>query len=87
MIKKLLDHAVRKDIHRANKKNIHREYLRALMPLPKIVYWSGYHKKKIILFIVANVVGWAYEWQRSLYRYVLSFQSPRRFISDNFTAQ
>ncbi len=87
MIKKLLEHEVRKDLRRANKKITHREYLRALDPIPKVVYWAGYHKKKLILLFVFGVVAWSYGWHKSAFRYVANLRSPFQFIHQLFIAE
>lgn len=87
MIKKLLEHSIRKDLRRANKKHTHSEYLRALLPLQKAVYWTGYHKKKLILLVVVGIVSWTYEWYRSAYKYVLSMKSPQHILHALFTAE
>jgi hypothetical protein len=85
MIKKLLEHSVRKDLRRANKKHTHNEYMRALNPIPKAAYWAGYHKKKLIALAILGIVSWTYDWYRSMYRYALSLESPQRFLKEVFT--
>ena len=87
MIKKLLEHSVRKELRRANKKHTHGEYLRALLPLPKAAYWAGYHKKKLILLVVVGIVSWTYEWYRSVYKYMLAMKSPQHILHALLTAE
>jgi hypothetical protein len=60
MIKQLLEHSVRKDLRRINKKNTHLAYMKALYPIPKAAYWAGYHKKKLIFLVILGMASWAY---------------------------
>lgn len=81
MIAALLTHKNRKDLVRKNKKHNHREYLRALETGPKIKYWAGYHKKKLIFFALVGLVGWTYDYHIKLYHSLLNLRSPRKFLS------
>lgn len=87
MIRQLLEHTVRKDLRRGNKIHSHRQYLRALAPIPRATYWAGYHKKKLILLVVLGAIGWTYDWHRSIYRYLLTLHSPYHFIHQLLTAE
>jgi len=87
MIKQLLEHAVRKDLRRGNKSHNHVQFLRALAPIPRVTYWAGYHKKKLIFLVIAGVVSWTYGWHRSAYRYLLSLHSPQQFLHQLLTAE
>lgn len=86
-MRQLLEHAVRKDLRRGNKANNHRQFLHALAPVPRMAYWSGYHKKKLIFLVVLGVVGWTYDWYRAAYRSLRSMQSPQHFLHQLLTAE
>ena len=47
---------------------------------PKIKYWAGYHKKKLIFFGLVIVISWTYELHVSMINYLLSMRSPRQFM-------
>lgn len=81
MIAALLNHKIRKELIRNNKKHNHKEYLRALQTGPKIKYWAGYHKKKLIFLALVALVGWTYDYHITLYHSILSLRSPRQFMN------
>ena len=81
MLNIILTHKIRKDIIRNNKKQNHREYLHALELQPKIRYWAGYHKKKLIFFGLVALISWNYELHVSLMHYFMSMRSPKQFVS------
>lgn len=81
MINTLLNHNIRKDVVRENKKLNHKEYLRALQTEHKIKYWAGYHKKKLIFFGLVAVVSWTYDIHLSAWHYLLSLRSPRQLLN------
>jgi hypothetical protein len=81
MISTVLTHKIRKDTIRENKKHNHREYLAALQTGPKIKYWLGYHKKKLIFFGLVALISWNYDLHTSLWHSILSIRSPRDMLS------
>ena len=82
MIKSFINHAIRKDILRKNKKINHLQYRDALPWLSRLTYTAGDHKKKLIFFVVVSLVCWTYDWHKSLYYWVLSFRSPTQFVAN-----
>lgn len=81
MINTLLTHKIRKDLIRENKKHNHREYLQALDKWPRVRYWAGYHKKKLIFFGLVALISWNYDLHTSLWHSLLSLRSPREFLN------
>lgn len=84
MINTLLNHKIRKDIIRNNKKHNHQDYLRSLHAFPKFRYWTGYHKKKLLFFALIGLLSWHYDLHQSLYNKILSIRSPRHILSHLF---
>lgn len=55
--------------------------------MPRIGYWAGYHKKKLIFLVVLGVVAWTYDWYKAAYRSLRSLQSPQQFLHRLVTAE
>ncbi len=60
MIKNLMDHTIRKEIIRKNKKINHKSFTSSMDYFSKIPYLMKYHKKKLIFLCILGVASWTY---------------------------
>ena len=51
---------------------------------PKLKYWAGYHKKKLIFLGLVVLISWNYELHVSLMHSIMSIRSPKQFLMHLF---
>ena len=82
MLARLLNHRIRKELLKVNKRHNHREYLKALQMGPAVKYWSGYHKKKLIFLVLVVVISWTYDMHLSTYYWLKSIRTPKQLLAE-----